>query len=778
MYNHMICRRPSESPCTRISISTATGLVGRFLLLIVLIALLTLSAFTARGVSGMTVPRNASTQATTRSDDQWGKMPLYFVANQGQIDERVAYYVSGSDKALYFTPDGIIFALTQAESRWVFRLDFLGANRVWPVGQNKTDAIVSYFKGSPDKWHTGLPTYTQIVYDDVWRGVDLLYSGTVDRLKYEFVVQPGADPARIRLAYRGASVRVDEAGQLEVSTPVGSFHDDAPVAYQEVDGQRVPVAVSYALDNNATYGFRVNAYDPTLPLVIDPAVLVYCGYIGGAGQDYGRSIAVDGSGAAYVTGRADSSETSFPDGDGFGALSGPDTTYNGATDAFVAKVKADGTGLVYAGYIGGSSDEEGWGIAVDGSGAAYVSGYTRSTEASFPVLGGPDTTHNGGRDGFVVKVNAEGTGLVYAGYIGGSGDDYGRHVAVDGSGAVYLTGWTASDEVTFPDGDGFGSLTGPDTTHNGGGDLTGYDAFVAKVNAGGTGLVYAGYIGGSGDDYSRAIAVEGSGAAYVMGDTNSTQASFPDGDGFGALSGPDTTHNGGSDAFVAKVKADGTGLVYAGYVGGAGTDSGEDLTLAVDGSGVAYVVGWTSSTEATFPDGDGFGALSGPDTTHNGAADAFVAKVKADGTGLVYAGYIGGSSDDEGIGIAVDGSGAAYVSGYTHSEAGFPVVDGPDPTYNGGYWDAFVAKVRANGSGLIYCGYIGGSANDSGLDIAVDGSGAVYVTGETKSSDVTFPVLGPDTTYNGVADAWVAKVSYTAPPVFQVYLPLVLRQAQ
>jgi len=197
-------------------------------------------------------PTTSPTQAVALAQD-WGQMPLTFVPNQGQMDERVAFTVQGRDKTLYFARDGVTFALTdpasEGKSRWIIKLDFVAANTVRPLGQEQTDAVISYFKGSPDQWQAGLPIYSQIVYPDLWEGIDLTYSGTVDRLKYEFVVQPGANPAHIRLAYRGATLRLDDAGQLEVSTPAGGFTDDAPIAYQEVNGQRRPVAVSYALAN-------------------------------------------------------------------------------------------------------------------------------------------------------------------------------------------------------------------------------------------------------------------------------------------------------------------------------------------------------------------------------------------------------------------------------------------------------------------------------------------------------------------------------------------------
>ena len=430
------------------------------------------------GSAGLAQAAEVPAQADAAAGDAVGaallSLPLYFIENQGQLDQRVAYYVQGQDMGLYFTARGVTFAMSgpgeedDSQEHYAIKLEFVGADPdVQPVGKDRTEAVFSYFTGSPEEWKTGLPTYAGVLYPDLWPGIDLVYTGDASRLKYTFLVRPGADPGQIRLAYDGASaVTLNEGGQLEVSTPVGGFQDDRPVAYQVVGGKRVPVESSYALDEEAhSYGFDVGSYDPSELLVIDPAVLVYCGYIGGSDSDAGHGIAVDGSGCAYVTGFTESDQTTFP------VAVGPDTTYNGSTDAFVAKVKADGSGLDYCGYIGGSDSDRGNGIAVDGDGCAYVTGYTSSNVTEgFPVAVGPDLTHNDARDAFVAKVSANGTVLDYCGYIGGFDDDSGLGIAVDGSGCAYVTGYTYSTQATFPD------TVGPDLTYNGG-----FDAFVAKV---------------------------------------------------------------------------------------------------------------------------------------------------------------------------------------------------------------------------------------------------------------------------------------------------------
>jgi hypothetical protein len=411
-------------------------------------------------------------------------------------------------------------------------------------------------------------------------------------------------------------------------------------------------------------------------------------------------------------------------------------------DAFVAKVNPSGTALLYAGYIGGSGYEDGRAIAVDSSGNAYVTGDTSSTQATFPIVSGPDPTYNGGgSDAFVAKVNPTGTALTYAGYIGGSGSEGGIGIAVNASGDAFVTGYTSSDQTSFP------VVGGPGQVYGGNGD-----AFVAKVHVQTTFpfhpiITYAGYIGGDGQDAGEGIAVDSSGNAYITGQTQSTQGTFP------VLEGPDLTANGDMDAFVAKVAASGTTLDYAGYIGGVAADQG--LGIAVDGSGNAFVTGITDSDETSFP------VEGGPELSFNGVRDAFVAEVNAAGSALVFAGYLGGADDDVGTSIAVDGAGDAFIAGETSStQATFPVSNGPDSTYNGGTSDGFVAEVAPSGTALLFAGYLGGAGADYTQGIALH-DGNTYVIGATTSDQSTFPVRrGPDLTANGGIDAFVAEVHH------------------
>jgi hypothetical protein len=687
--------------------------------------------------------------AQTGTQRSLGRLPLYLVENRGVYPDEVRYSIQGSDKTLFFTDGGVTIAFRGKRRGWTVKLDFVGARRdARPVGLDKQPAVFSYFTGPEKDWKAGLPTYSTVIYRNLWPGIDLVYYGTVDKLKYEFVVAPGADPAKIRLRYRGAtSVAATEAGTLRVETPEGSFEDARPVAWQETDGKRVPVAMAYELGaptgDAVEFGFRLGEYDRTRPLVLDPAVIVYCGYVGGAGDDAALDVEIDGSGCAVVVGSTRGGPT-FP------VTAGPYSRYGGAGDAFVAKVNAQGTALVYCGYIGGDKWDTAFGVAVDGAGNAYVAGSTESDAVTggFPAKLGPDVTYNGGRDGFVAKVNAQGTALVYCGYIGGSSLDDAFDVATDSRGNAFVAGRAGSDETSFP------VRIGPSLSYRGGY----HDGFVARVNTAGTGLDYCGYIGGASFDHVTGIAVDGSGRAYVHGYTESKDLPVK--------VGPDLTHNGGADRFVAKVEASGKSLVYCGYVGGKGADGeyGSRPKIAVDAMGRAYVTGETKATQATFP------VKLGPDLTHGGQApmsngwDAFVARINAQGTGFEYCGYLGGPHDDHGTGIAVDAAGNAYVCGYTAStESTFPVKVGPDLTHNNPTtgFDAFVVKVNSQGTGIVYGGYVGGSADDFGQGIAVTPQGEAFVAGYTSgSTEKTFPEkVGPDLTYNGMSDAFVARIS-------------------
>lgn len=665
----------------------------------------------------------------------FGRTPLQLIPNRGQTDRAVDYYVMARDMNIFFAAGGLTFVLSRDEGkagarpasrRWAIKLDFVGASRdVRPAALERSGTRVSYFKGTPRDWKIGLEACSKIIYRDLWPGIDLVYGAARDRIKYELIVHPGADASKIALAFRGTEkVELQAGGRLAIRTPVGGIEDEAPIAYQEIDGRRRPVPVSYDLDA-ATFGFALGAYDRDRTLVIDPSSLVYSGFIGGQGADTGAAIALGGDGSVYIVGATESPELSFP------ATAGPDASFNGGSeDVFVAKVRPDGSGLVYCGYIGGSGSDQATGVAVDASGCAYVSGTTDSTESTFPVLVGPDLTSNGSLDAFVAKVDPSGAALAYCGYIGGSNLDQGGGIALDALGNAYVAGTAGSDETTFP------VKTGPDLVRGG----FGSDAFVAKIDPSGVGLVYCGYIGGATDDLGHYIAVDPSGCAHITGVAYSNET-----EGFPVTVGPSLSFHGGyCDIFVAKVDPAGTSLLYCGYLGGSTMDI--DAGIVLDPSGNAYIAGYRYEP----PSG----------------VTAF--KVNEAGTAVVLTftldDYLG---DDRAGGIALDTEGNVYVAGHTNSSS-YPFFEfvGPGRMGKSGVdhtHDVFVVKWSPTSWWpAIYSGYIAGYGDDHAAGIVVDSAGSAYVVGSVMSGEwwKEFPVIGgPGLEYaGGSSDAFVSKL--------------------
>jgi hypothetical protein len=712
-----------------------------------LAALGSAAAAPARLESGQR-PASLSAEARQQVLEQYGELPLAFVPNSGQADAKVRLSAQGPGFSFAFLRGEALFAFTKTTKEETqgaaIALRFLGARPdVEPQGRRPRPGRVNYLLGNdPAKWQTNLPTYGQVVYRNVWPGIDVRFRGAEGQLKYEFLLRPGAEVGDIRLAYRGAErLSLDRRGNLLIETPLGRLTDMRPFAYQQRGGERVPVSSRYLLPQGERYGIAVGAYDRGRPLVIDPGLL-YSTYLG-AGNDGGQGIAVDGAGNAYVTGLTNS--TNFPTTPG-----AFDTIFNSIGDAFVTKLNPTGSALVYSTYLGGSGLDQGFGIAVDGLGNAYVTGATQST--NFPTMPGAfDMTANGFDDAFVTKLNPTGSALVYSTYLGaGNGSEQGFGIAVDGGGNAYVTGVASLGFPTTP-----GAF---DTIFNGG-----VDAFVTKLNpAGSAPLVYSTYLGGLGEDRGHGIAIDGAGNAYVTGRTLLTNPqSFPT--TAGAF---DTTANGGLyDAFVTKLNpTGGAPLVYSTYLGGADRDEGNGI--AVDGAGKAYVTGLTRSMD--FPASEG-----AFDTTANsGLDDAFVTTLNpTGGAPLVYSTYLGGSGSDQGFGIAVDGGGNAHVTGLT-SSTNFPTTPAGFDTTANGFDDAFMTKLNPTGSApLVYSTYLGGGGLDRGFGIAVDGAGSAYVTGSTTSSNFPTTPGAFDTTFNN-NDAFVTKLDIVGAPTTLMLTPV------
>lgn len=683
---------------------------------------------------------SSGAMAPAAIQSEYGQLPLSFEANQGQTDGQVDYLARGAGYAIYLTGGGAVLDLQQATSQsgagdsagqisgTVIDMKFIGANPYAAVtGLDKQQTVSNYFVGSdPSQWHAGIANYGQVEYQNLYSGINAIFYGNQQQLEYDFNIAPGADPNQIQLQIAGASgLSLDSSSNLLIHTAGGELVEKAPSIYQEVNGQRVAVSGHFVLAGADRVGFSVGSYDTSLPLVIDPT-LSYSTYLGAStGASDGDAVAVDSSGGAYIAGST--SATNFPTTAG-----AYQTTYGGGSeDAFVTKFSADGKSLAYSTYLGGSNFEFPEGIAVDAAGNAYIVGATAST--NFPTTPGAFQTSfgSGTRHAFVTKLNASGGSLVYSTYLGGSTFENGTAIAVNASGNAYVTGQTTSSD--FP------TTAGAYQTVIGGSS----DAYVTEFNAAGSALIYSTYLGGSSAESGFGIAIDGAGNAYVGGGTFSTN--FPTTPGAYQTS---FVGAGPEDAFVTKLNASGSALVYSTYVG---TIDESGVPITIDGAGNAYITGYTAST--SFPTTPG----AYQTTFGGGIDDAFVTKLNAAGSGLVYSTYLGGGGRDQGQGIAVNGAGDAFIIGLTDSTS-FPTTPGAfQTTYGGGGLDAFLTKLNALGNNLIYSTYMGGSGSDSGLGVALDALGNAYISGRTGSTN--FPVTpgAYQTALAGSDDAFVAK---------------------
>jgi uncharacterized delta-60 repeat protein len=683
-------------------------------------------------------------QATqVRVIESYGNLPLSFIRNDGQIDEKVRYYERGSGHSTYFTSEGVYLELMHSEetedsvgSRQlatshnpIARIAKLGNKldnpqspipnlkseiiKLIPLNINKSPEIiaegmqkgkVNYFIGNdPEKWKTNIPTYGSVVYKDIYENIDMKFYGNNRQMEYDVIIKPGGDLSQVQLSYEGTEgLSITEDGRMEIALKEGKVIQNKPYCYQEINGKKVEVEGQFKIINNKLEIDKlVNLKSESKNLNVQMR------------NHDSEPVSQNSELPALPTGRP------TPDSKLY-AYTFELASYDENYPLFI-----DPT-IIYSTYLGGSGSDEGTSIAVDSSGNAYVTGYLQSSD--FPTASPIYGTNSGSLDVFITKIDASGTSLVYSTYLGGNSSDSGNGIAVDASGNVYVAGHTSSSN--FP------TVNAIDGTYY-------YsDAFVTKIDASGSSLLYSTYLGGDATEFATGIAVDTSGNAYVTGDTRSTN--FP------TASPIYGTNSGGSDAFVTKIDASGTSLAYSTYLGGVGTESSRGI--AVDASGNAYVFGNTTSTN--------FPTASPIYGTNSGDSDAFVTKINASGTSLAYSTYLGGTNGEIGFGIAVDTAGNAYVTGYTFS-TDFPTVS---PIYGSKvvpsfYPDAFVTKIDASGTSLAYSTYLGGSYGDSGRGIAVDTSGNVYVTGQTNSTD--FPTVSPTQgSYGGGDDdVFVTKIN-------------------
>jgi len=663
------------------------------------------------------------------------KTPAFFVPNHGQYPQEVLFAASAKHTQFYFMKSRIIHAMELAGDESdgpkgvALSMGFVDVNPdLSAQGAEMYGGKVNYFKGNnQSEWKNNIPAYGELKYSEVWEGINLAIRHTEKGIKLDWHVAPGTNPDVIWLRYEGAdSLSISDDGSLLISHQYGEVHEEAPVAYQMIDGRRVDIPCGYRIDGALSYGFWLgDGYDPARELIIDP-LLPYATLLGGNDYDNGAAIAADAEGCAYITGATLS--TDFPITPG-----AFQTTLPGSNSAFVTKFSADGSRLLYSTYLGGSSEyTDGRLIAIDSAGHAYITGTTSSTD--FPVTPGAfQTSNKGSFSAYATKLSPDGASLVYSTYLGGSGYDTGQSIRVDADGFAYVGGFTQSSDFPTTPGAFQQSSTG-----------SGTQGFLLKLSADGTALSYSTYLGGSADTVIQGIAIDAAGRVYVTGYTSS--ADFPVTPG-----AFQTTMKGGYDVFVTKFSPDGSSLVYSTFAGGSEADYSRGI--CTDEQGNAYVTGSTTSADFPVTSGAAQSAFGG------GNGDAFVFKLSAAGSAMVYSTYLGGDAQDAGYAITLASGNRACVTGLTWS-SNFPTTPWVTPTALQGTTAAFLTIVSEDGTSFIVSNYIGGDNASSASGIATGADGRVYITGTTSSSN--FPVTPGafQTTRHGYADAFVYRTRF------------------
>lgn len=627
---------------------------------------------------------------------------------------RMRWVISGHDEGLPL--------------RSLITMEPVGAQaQVAPQGEDVLPGVVSHFRGAPSAWRAGRRTFATVRYAELWPGIDLILEAKGQTLKGTYTVAPGAQPCSVRMRHHGAdAVLIDEGGRLVVQTPAGELVDAAPVAWQQIDGERRDVPVAFALeagpDGAVDVTFALAEYDHSAELLIDPAVIVQAGFLGGAEKEQAVGVSVDVAGNVYVAGWTRSDEMTFP------VLVGPELIWDGAPsatqgDAFVAKLDPTGENLIYAGFIGGTNFDFAQGLAVDSLGRAYVGGHTASNETSgFPVIGGPSTTFSGGNDGWVARVSADGSSLDYCGYIGGNSGDRVFGIDVDDTFRAHVVGRFKSIPATLP------LLVGPYLSQPGGST----DSFIARLAPDGLSLEYCGYLGGSSLEDITEVAVDSQGGAWFAGWTGSTD--FP-------IVGPlGMVHSGASDFAVGRVAPDGMSLTASGLFGGASSDI--PTSIAVDAAGAAYVAGITL-------DAPNFPVVVGPNLVPSGTTEGVLMKIAADGQSVVWSGFTG-TGISGAMDVEADGTAWVITGVNDGTPAGTASVLATIPP-SGMSLDT-VATFAPGGE--TFLGFI-----DIVPSALTPGVTEVWVAGQSTADEAAFPVVsGPDVTANGMEDVVLLRL--------------------
>jgi hypothetical protein len=707
------------------------------------------------------------------------KMPLTFEANQGQTDPKVQFLSRGKGYTAFLTAGELVLSLRPTDSattpviagapaanpvtknanqvqNTTLQFKLVGtAQTPLAVGEDPQPGKVNYFIGNdPSKWRTSVPTYAKVRYKNVYPGIDLVYYGSHRQLEYDFAISPGADPSRIQFEIKGAQqIQIDAQGDLVLQTASGELHFKCPIVYQESvyqesDMQRTPVQGAYVMNDSTHIAFRVAQYDSTKPLVIDP-VLVYSTYLGGSGNDQPTGIAVDSTGSVYVAGYTDS--TDFP-------LATLGSLPTGADHVFVAKLDSTGSNLVYADYLGGNAQDYGYALVLDSANEVYVTGPTSSSD--FPVVNSYQASLLGSFNGFLAKLSADGTFLLYSTYLGGSNSDVPATIAIDNGGSVLVAGYTYSTD--FPMINAYQGTVTPNL-----GGVFGEYGFLTKFSLDGSSLVYSTYLGGSsnvpyncgfpcwGSPFSAivGIALDSSGSAYVVGNTNTYN--FPTTPA--AYSLTDLAPNNYSVGFVSKFSTAGL-LDYSTYLY---ESSGADTNLsaiAVDGLGSAYVTG-IAQDDGTFPVTST--TICNPSAVPSACNFAFVTKFDPTGSTLTYSTYLGPNNGATPQAIVLDANNDAYVLSSTASSS-FSIGDGIEAYTNES--DLLLVEIDPLAGSQIFATYLGGSANEYPAGMVRDSTGNLYIAGATDSTD--FPVTQGSfqSLLAGSNDGFVLKIGPNSAP--------------
>jgi hypothetical protein len=556
---------------------------------------------------------------------------------------------------------------------------------------------------------------------------------TVEKL---FYVKPGADPSKIVVEVSGAKgLKLSKGGEIIIQTGLGDLKLSKPIAWQEKDGKKLPVEVSYKLLGKNRYSFEVAKADPSLPVVIDP--ILQSTYLGGSGKDEAHALAVHPkTGDVYVAGATNS--TDFP-----GTSGGAQASKSRDYDAFVARLNSSLTQILQSTYLGGSSGDYAYALAIHPTtGDVYVAGWTLSTD--FPgTSGGAQASYRGGlSDAFVARLNSSLTQILQSTYLGGSSGDYARALAIHPkTGDVYVAGYTNSTDFPNTTGGAQASCSSCRILYP--------DTFVARLNSGLTQILQSTYLGESSWDEGNALAIHPTtGEVYVAGRTRSTD--FP-----GIFGGAQTSYGGGrSDAFVARLNSGLTQILQSTYLGGSGDDDAFALAIHPT-TGDVYVAGVTNSTN--FPRTSGGAQAS----YRGGLVDAFVARLNSSLTQILQSTYLGGSSGDYARALAIHPTtGDVYVAGVTDS-TDFPNTTGGAQASKGGWDEAFLARLNSSLTQILQSIYLGGNGDDDAYALAIHPTtGNVYVAGYTNSTDFPNTTGGAQTSYGkGDKDAFVARLT-------------------